>query len=158
MPSSAALTVILPLSISTVAPALMPSLTVAAIDRVSSRIFSHASPSSSVVSPDLMPFLPFASILSVPLPHSVTCEPSLHLMTAFSAASFSGCVSSLFCSVSAKVFTVPSAATIVTAVLLLQAIGAVVLPVSVRPSSTSVTPVVPFLTVTLPSAHVPDRT
>lgn len=40
--------------------------------RVRSRITSHASPSSSVVAPDLMPFLPLAFTVRLPLPHRVT--------------------------------------------------------------------------------------
>ena len=64
-----------------------------------------ASPSSAVVAPDLMPFLPFAVMFSVP---------------------------------------VPLAATIFTSLDLLQAMRAVSSLVSVKPSSTSVTPVVPF--------------
>ena len=57
---------------------------------VRSSMTSHAVLSSSVVAPDLMPFLPFAVTVSVPVPPIVTCEPSLHLMTAFSASALSG--------------------------------------------------------------------
>lgn len=48
------------------------------------------------------------------------------------------------------------AATMVTSLDLLQAMGAVSLLVRVRPSSTRVTPVVPFLTVMEPSAQLPE--
>ena len=54
--------------------------------------------------------------------------------------------------------TEPSAITSVTPVDLLQVIGAVAAEVSSSPFSTSVTPVVPFLTLTEPSAHAPEST
>ena len=50
----------------------------------------------------------------------------------------------------------PEAATRFTSVDLLQAIGAVAALVSVKPFSTSVTPVVPFLTLIEPSEHEPE--
>ena len=52
----------------------------------------------------------------------------------------------------------PAAATTVTPVDLLQVSGAVVELVSVRPSSTMVTPVVPFFTLMDPSAQLPETT
>ena len=124
---------------------------------VSSFIVSVASPSASVAAPDLMPFLPLAVMFIVPVPHSVTFEPSLHFMTEFSAFSFSGYSSSLFSAESLSALTEPSAAMIVTSVDLLHDIGAVSEPSSSRPFNISVTPVVPFLTSTLPPEHDPDR-
>ena len=117
----------------------------------------EASPSSSVVAPDLMPFLPFAVMLRVPVPQIVTCEPSLHLITAFSALSLSAYSSSLFFSLSLSEFTEPSATSIVTSVDLLQETGAVSELSSSSPSRMSVTPVVPFFTSTLPSEQLPER-
>ena len=70
--------------------ALIASLTAAVMSSVRLRIVRLASPSVSVVAPDLMPFLPSAVMFSVPPPQSVTAEPSLHLMTAFSAFALSG--------------------------------------------------------------------
>ena len=105
-----------------------------------------------------MPFLPFAVTLSVPLPQSVTFEPSLHLMTAFSAFSFSAWLPSLLSAVSERLFTVPSAAMTVTPEALLKQRGAVSLLESVSPSRTRYTPATCFLTVTLPSAQLPVRT
>ena len=122
---------------------------------VSSQMVREASPSSAVVVPDLMPFLPLAVMVRLPVPPSVTCEPSLHLMTAFSAASLSGYSSSLFLALSVRLLTEPSAAMMVTSVDLLQVMGAVSALVRDRPFSTSVTPVVPFLMVMEPSAQVP---
>ena len=90
MASSAASMVSVPLSTFKSCSALMASLTGASIFSVKSRMVSDASPSSSVVAPDLMPFLPLAVTVSSPSPQRVTVEPSLHLMTAFSAFSFSG--------------------------------------------------------------------
>ena len=90
MPSSAALTVTVPLSMLSVCSALMASFTLAVMLSVRLLMVNDASPSSSVVAPDLMPFLPLATTLSVPAPVSSTCEPSLHLMTAFSASVLSG--------------------------------------------------------------------
>ena len=112
-------------------------------------------PSSAVVAPDLMPFLPLAVTVRLPVPHRVTWEPSLHLMTAFSAASLSGDSSSLFLALSVRLLTEPSAATMVTWVDLLQVMGAVSALVRAKPFSTSVTPVAPFFTVMEPSAQVP---
>ena len=103
-----------------------------------------------------MPFLPLAVMFIVPVPHSVTFEPSLHFMTAFSAFSLSGYSSSLFSAESLSAFTEPSAATIVTSVDLLHDIGAVSALSSSSPFNISVTQVVPFLTSMLPSAHEPD--
>ena len=123
---------------------------------VISSIVREASPSSLVDAPDFIPFLPFAFMVSVPLPHSVTSEPSLHFITAFSAFSFSGCSSSLLYSVSASVFSVPSAAVTVTSEDLPHASGAVSSEVSSSPSRISVTPVVPFFIFIEPSAHFPD--
>ena len=51
---------------------------------------------------------------------------------------------------------VPLAATIVTSDDLPQVMGAVAALVRSRPSSTSVTPVVPFLILIEPSAHAPE--
>ena len=158
MPSSPAATVMLPLSRVSSCSALMPSFTGASILRVSSRIVKEASPSASVVWPDLMPFFPLAVRFRVPAPHNVTWEPSLHLMTAFSAFSFSGCSSSLFMAESLRVFTVPASARMVTAVLLAQVMAAVSALARVRPERTSVTPAVPFFTLTLPSAQLPEST
>ena len=50
----------------------MASFTGAAMVSVMSRMVRDASPSSAVVAPDLMPFLPLASMTREPLPHSVT--------------------------------------------------------------------------------------
>ena len=156
MPSSAALTVTVPPVISRSCSALMPSLTPASISSVTPLTFSHASPSVSVVAPDLMPFFPLALSFSVPVPQMVTCEPSLHLMTAFSAFSLSGYVSSLFFAESVRVFTVPAAAAMVTPVDFAQVMGAVSALVSVSPLRISVTPVTPFFTFMEPSAQLPD--
>ena len=114
-------------------PALMASLTGASIVSVSSRMVRLASPSSSVEAPDLIPFLPLAVMVSAPVPQSVTWEPSLHLRTAFSAFSFVGYMSSLFCSLSESILTVPAAASIVTCEDLPQVMDAVSALVSVRP-------------------------
>ena len=135
----------------------MASLTGASIVSVSSRMVRLASPSSSVEAPDLIPFLLLAVMVSAPVPQSVTWEPSLHLRTAFSAFSFVGYMSSLFCSLSESILTVPAAASIVTCEDLPQVMDAVSALVSVRPSRISVTSVVPFLTLTEPSAQLPDR-
>ena len=75
-----------PLSTFKMDSAFTASLTGASIVRVSSRMVRDASPSVSVEAPDLIPFLPFARRISSPVPQRTTCEPSLHLMTAFSAA------------------------------------------------------------------------
>jgi len=146
-----------PLPIVSSCPALIASLTGAWIVSVNSRMVRLASPSSSVEAPDLIPFLPLAVSVSEPVPQSVTWEPSLHLRTAFSAFSFAGYVSPLFCSLSESALTVPAAASIVTCEDLPQVIGAVSVLVSVRLSKISVTSVVPFLIVTEPSAQLPDR-
>ena len=137
------------------ASAFTASLTGAFILSVSSVIVSEASPSESVVAPDFMPFLPFAVMFSVPEPDRVTFEPSLNFMTAFSASALSGKLSSLFCSESDSEF-VPRT-TISTSEDFAQVIGAVDSPESVRLSSTSVTPVVPFFTLTEPSEQLPVR-
>ena len=134
----------------------MASLTGASIFSVKSRMVSDASPSSSVVAPDLIPFLPLAVMVNSPSPQRVTVEPSLHLMTAFSASVLSGYVSSLFCSVSLREFSVPLETRIVTSLDLPQVMAAVFSLVSVRPSSTSVTPVVLFFTLMEPSAQLPE--
>ena len=57
-----------------------------------------------------------------------------------------------------RAFTLPEATIILTSVDLLQAMGAVVELVRVKPLSTNVTPVVPLLTLTEPSAQLPLRT
>ena len=142
----------MPLSTSSAVSAFTASFTGASMFSVRSRMVKEASP-SSVVAPDLMPFLPFACTFSVPAPQSTTCEPSLHLMTAFSASALPD--SSLLLSVSVSVFSVPAATSMVTSLPLPQTMGAVVSEVSVNPFSTSVTPSVPFSTVTLPSAQLP---
>ena len=85
MASSAAEIVNVPLSMFKSCSALIASFTSAVMFKVRSRMVRLASPSVSVVAPDLMPFLPLALTFSVPLPQSVTFEPFLHLMTAFSA-------------------------------------------------------------------------
>ncbi|CCX63731.1 unknown [Firmicutes bacterium CAG:791] len=169
----------MPFSTFKIDSAFTASLTGAAIVSVSSRMVRDASPSVPVEAPDLIPFLPFAWRTSSPVPQRTTCEPSLHLMTAFSAvelllASLPDSVSeslpsallffvlesllpSLLASVSESVFTVPAAASMVTSVLFAQISGAVVWEERVRPSSARTTPVVPFCTFTLPSSQLPDR-
>ena len=59
-------------------------------------------------------------------------------------------------SVSLRVLTVPDAAIMVTSVPLPQHTGALSELARVSPSSTSTTPVVPFLTVMVPSEQLPD--
>ena len=144
-----------PLSTFKMDSAFTASLTGASIVSVSSRMVRDASPSVSVEAPDLIPFLPFAWRISSPVPQRTTCEPSLHLMTAFSV--LESLLPSLLASVSESVFTVPAAASMVTPVLFAQISGAVVWEESVRPSSTRATSVVPFCTFTLPSSQLPDR-
>ncbi len=87
--SSPAAMLSVPLSMLSSCWAFIASFAGAEMLSVSSLIMRDASPSSSVVAPDYMPFLPFAVMFSVPVPHMVTCEPSLHLITAFSAFSLS---------------------------------------------------------------------
>ena len=129
---------------------------------VSSRIVSEASwvaPSSSVLAaPDLMPFLPLAFSVRLPVPHRVTWEPSLHFSTAFSALSLSALSSLLLAAVSVRVLVVPSAATRVTTEDLPQTMGAVSALVRSRPFKSSVTPLTPALTLTEPSAQRPEST
>ena len=156
MASSAAAMVSVPLGMFSVCSALMASLTAALMVSVSSSMVSEASPASSVAPPDLMPFLPFALMRKLPAPQSVTVEPSLHLMTAFSASVFSGYSPSLFCALSVRTFSVPSAARIATPDDLPQVMGAVALLVRSRPFKIRVTPVVPFLILIEPSAHAPE--
>ena len=120
---------------------------------VRSRMVREVSP-SCVVEPDLMPFLPFARRVSAPLPQSSTREPSLHLITAFSASALP--VSSLLTVVSERVFSVPAAASIVTSLPLPQRMGALLSQVRIRPFSTSVTSRTPFSTFTRPSAQLPE--
>ena len=79
-----------PLSMVSSCSAFTASLTGASMVSASSRMVRDASPSSAVEAPDLMPFLPLALTVRLPVPHSVTREPSLHLMTAFSASVLSG--------------------------------------------------------------------
>ena len=61
----------------------------------------------------------------------------------------------MFSALSVSTLTLPSAAQMVTSVDLLQVMGAVSALVRSSPFSTSVTPVVPFFTVTEPLPHVP---
>ena len=63
----------------------------------------------------------------------------------------------MFFSVSVSVFLLPAAATTVTSLDLLQAMGALSAEVRFSPARISTTPVVPFLTVTDPSLEVPLR-
>ena len=154
--SSPALTVIRPSVIVRALSALMPSFG-AVMFRVISEIVRLASPNSSSEAPALTPFLPFAAMISVPFPHRSTCAPSLDFSTAFSVFPLAGFVSSLLSTVSARVLTEPSAATIVTSVPLLHEMAAVPTAVSSRSSRTSVTSFVPFLTVTDPFAQLPLR-
>ena len=65
-------------------------------------------------------------------------------------------MSSLFCSVSLREFSVPLETRMVTSLDLPQVIAAVFSLVSVRPSNTSVTPVVPFFTLMEPSAQLSE--
>ena len=64
----------------------------------------------------------------------------------------------MFSELSDRAFTVPERTRIVTSVDLPHRIGAVSALVSDSPLSTSVTPVVPFLTLTEPSAQLPEST
>ena len=122
----------------------------------SSRIVKEASCAVSLSAvPDFMPFLPLAFRVRLPLPHSTTCAPSLPLITAFSASVLSGYSVSLFWAASVSVLVVPSAATIVTTLDFPQVMGAVELLVRQRSDKISVTPAVPFLTLTEPSAQLP---
>ncbi len=136
--------------------AFIPSFTSAVILRVTFLIVREAFPSLSVVAPDLIPFLPLAVMLIVPVPSIVTFEPSLHFITAFSAFSLSVQVSSLLFSESVRLFVVPAAAMILTSVLLLHEIGAVSELVRLRPSRTRVTPVVSFFILIEPSLQLPE--
>lgn len=95
--------------------------------------------------PDLIPFLPFALIVRLPLPQRTTCEPSLHLITAFSASVFELFSVSLLSAVSLKVFSVESATSIVTSLDLPQTIGAVLLFDKLSPDKIILTFSVPFL-------------
>ena len=88
--SSPAEMVTVPLSTFSSCSAFTASLTGASMVSVSSRMVRDASPSSAVVAPDLMPFLPLALTVRLPVPHSTTRLPSLHLMAAFSASVLSG--------------------------------------------------------------------
>ena len=67
-------------------------------------------------------------------------------------------LSSFASALSATVFSLPAAASSVASADLLMVMGEVVVEVRSSPSSTSVTPVTPFLTVTEPSAHAPEST
>lgn len=62
----------LPLSMFSCCSAFTASFTGASMFRVSSRMVRLAAPSSSVVAPDLTPFLPLAVTFRVPEPHRVT--------------------------------------------------------------------------------------
>ena len=95
-------------------------------------------------------------MFNVPLPQSVTFEPSLHFITAFSAFVFP--FSSLLFSVSLNAFSVFSAASIVTSELFAHTIGAVSCDANVKPFKIICTPVVPFFTFTLPFVQLPDNT
>ena len=97
-------------------------------------------------------------MFSVPLPHSTTCAPSLHLSTALSASALAFSLSLLLATVSARVFWVPLCTAMVTPVDLPHTMGAVVVLVSCSPFSISVTSSVPAFTVMLPSAQPPDTT
>lgn len=99
----------------------------------------------------------FAFGLNNPFPYPVIMLFSAAQITAFSAFKLLAYVSSLFFSVSERVFTDPSFAVSVTAVLLFKQIGALSAEESVKLSKISVTSVAPFFTVTLPSLHVPER-
>ena len=70
--SSPAEMVRLPLSMFSCCSAFTASFTGASMFRVSSRMVRLAAPSSSVVAPDLTPFLPLAVTFRVPEPHRVT--------------------------------------------------------------------------------------
>ena len=160
---SPAVTVILPDGMFSSCSDLIASLTFAVTFRVSCLMVRLApeagrSPSAARSVPPLIPFLPFAMTLSVPLPAIVRRQPSLAFMTAFSAFVFSGCSSSLLYDVSARRLTVPEFTESVTSVPLLHRIGAVFALVRSRPFSTMVTPVVPFFTVTFPSVQLPFKT
>ena len=109
----------------------------------------------AVVAPPLIPFFPFADTLTVPLPESVSVEPSFALITAFSASALS---EDAFAAVSANVFSVPAAAMISASAVLFTQIGAVVCDVSVKPSNTITTFFVSFFTLTEPSVQLPFNT
>ena len=156
MASSPAAMVRFPLSTLSRCSALMASFTSASMFSVSSRMVRLASRSSSAV-PDLMPFLPSAFTVSAPPPQRTTCEPSLHLTTAFSAFSLSVALSGSLASLSVRVFSVPSTTAMVTPVDSPQTMGAVSALVRVRPSSSSTTSSVWASTFTEPSAQLPDR-
>ena len=151
MASPSASTVISPPRMTTALSLAMPLF--AAVTR-------SVTPSSTVTvlsAPPLMPFLHCEpSAISVPLPVTVRLAPDLTLIAAPSKASAtasSALSSSAGSSASVRV-TVPVTKR-VTSLSLLQHSGEPSVLVSVRSSRISVTPVVPFLTVMLPSLHVP---
>ena len=97
----------------------------------------------------LMPFFALPSTVSVPVPLMASAAPLLTLTAAFS---------SLEPSVSATVLVVPAAAIRDASAVLFRVIAALSSLVSVRPFSTMVTPVTPFLTVIEPLSQSPENT
>ncbi len=97
----------------------------------------------------LMPFFALPSTVSEPEPLSESEAPLLTLTAAFS---------SFVSAVSATVLLLPAAAMSAASEVLFSVIAALSAFVSVRPFSTSVTPVTPFLTVIEPSSQSPENT
>ena len=96
-----------------------------------------------------MPFFALPSTFSVPVPLMDRLAPLLTLTAAFS---------SLEPAVSATVLVVPAAAIRDASAVLFRVIAALSSLVSVRPFSTMVTPVTPFLTVIEPLSQSPENT
>ena len=121
-------------------------------DRPSSAASIFSVISSTVITASdapLMPFFTLPQAVSVPVPLSESDAPLLTLTAAFS---------SFAPAVSATVFSLPAAAMSAASAVLFSVMAALSAFVSVRPFSTSVTPVTPFLTVIEPSSQSPENT